>query len=89
MSENKKYVPISCIMKDEVMQNHTVEKVYTVKEVVDLLNKYKKENEELKQEIQDLTDTVNNYFLEHEQDLSVDLKSQAHLELGVEFEYDY
>lgn len=47
------------------------------------------ENQELKNELQDLTDNINNYFLEHEQELSDDLKSQAHLELGVEFEYDY
>ena len=52
------------------------------------LNKLDNQKKEVEQMLQDFEDRVYNYFLEHELELTSEMKQQAHLELGVEFEYD-
>lgn len=62
---------------------------YANHEIIDLLYNQQKEIEELKKESQYLEDKINDIFHEHELELSSEIKSQAHLELGVEFAYEY
>jgi hypothetical protein len=55
---------------------------------VDMLNQQDTRITELNQHLQDYEDNVHNFFIEHWNELSDDMKQQAHLELGVNIDYD-
>ena len=56
--------------------------------LVKLLLEMKEENEQLKQVSQDYEDIVSNWFIDNWHKLSDEQKQSAHLELGIDIEYD-
>ena len=52
------------------------------------IKELEKENEQLKQTSQDYEDIVNNWFIDNWNKLSDEMKQSAHLELGIDIEYD-
>ena len=61
---------------------------FTTNKVVDLLNNYEDENQQLKQSYQDDIDCFNNWFIRNWDNLSEELKESAHLELGIDIDYE-
>lgn len=56
--------------------------------ICELLNNFDEETENLKQQNQDYEDCVSNWFIENWEKLDDNLRSSAHLELGMDFDYD-
>lgn len=52
------------------------------------ITELEKENEQLKQTSQDYEDIVNNWFIDNWNKLSDEMKQSAHLEVGIDIEYD-
>ena len=61
---------------------------FDMEKCVELLNSMYEKNEQLKQTSQDYEDNVCNWFIDNWNKLSDEMKQSAHLELGIDIEYD-
>ena len=73
-----------------------INKLYKLNEALEFANKIiKKENEKYKAKVKILEkdlqwheDIINEFFIDNELELSEEVKQDAHLRLGIEFEYE-
>lgn len=59
-----------------------------LKGLVKTMNNYEKKVEELEQIIQDESDSVSNWFINYWDTLTEEAKSDAHLTLGIDIDYE-
>lgn len=60
----------------------------TIRDIIILLNEQEKKLKSLQQDSQDYEDAVFNWFFENWDSLSEEQKQYAHLEIGVEIDYE-
>ena len=59
-----------------------------LEQFIESYHELEKENEQLKQSLQDYEDNVSNWFIENWSTLSDEQRQSAHLELGIEYDSD-